>query len=137
MFPHVPNLMDYSGLENNLNGMGMDGKRGKYIAKDNKDGYAYCNLVGFGMTLIRKEIFGILDKPYFICESNQREDNYFCDKLQYYGIQPVGCFDYVLAHDGVDESNFQQKNDLIVNDIKESLKKNCPEYKGQEILVVA
>ena len=137
IFPHVPTLMDYSGVEDNLERLGLDGKRGKYITKENKDGYAYCNLVGFGMTLIRKEVFNILNKPYFIGENNQREDNYFCDRLQHYGIQPVGCFDYTLPHNGIDESNFQKLNDSITNEIKESLIKNCPEYHGQDITIVA
>lgn len=136
-FPYIPNLMDYSGLENRLENLGLDGKRGKYIMKENKNGYAYCNLVGFGMTLIRKEVFNILDKPYFVCENNQHEDNYFCDRLQNHGIKPIGCFDYTLTHDGIDDSNATQFNELGINKIKESLKNNCPEYNGQEIMIVA
>jgi len=133
-FPHLPNLMNYAGEKNPL---GKDSIRGRYEAIGETKGYFYCNLVGFGMTLIHRSLFEKIVKPYFVGDYNQREDNYFCDKLQENGIKPVGCFDYTLTHDGVDESNVNRLNEEGTLKLKETIKKQWPEYQGQDLLIVA
>lgn len=83
-----------------------------YFADDTRRGYLECNLVGFGMALIKRETFSLIDRPYFQCDpQGEREDNYFCNKLLKAGIKPVGYFDYVLPHCGIDDSNIDQKRD--------------------------
>lgn len=94
-FAHLPNLLEYSGE------VELDRK---YRRKSVNAGDQECDLVGFGMTLIRRCTFDMITKPYFFCDTpNRREDNYFCDKLISHGIRPIGCFDYCLSHDGITE----------------------------------
>lgn len=81
-------------------------KNNNYFEESKTKGIHECYFVGFGMTLIKREVFDILDKPYFQCNENgEREDNYFCEKLIKNRIPPYGCFDYTLPHNGIDESN--------------------------------
>ena len=71
-------------------------------------GYTYCDLVGFGMTLISRETFNKIEAPYFISDyriGQGREDNYFCEKLVRIGNKPVGCFDFTLEHNGIGRHN--------------------------------
>jgi len=76
-----------------------------YVLNKNK-GYGECRFLGFGMALISRELFSRIEKPYFKCDKlGEREDNYFCEKLTLAGITPIGCFDYVLTHDGINDSN--------------------------------
>ena len=80
-----------------------------YIKNNNK-GYATCKFMGFGMALIRKELFSLIDKPYFKCDMiGEKEDNYFCEKLIAKGIEPVGCFDYALSHQGINDDTILGK----------------------------
>jgi len=105
-----------------------------YFADDTRRGYLKCNLVGFGMTLIRRDLFEVIDKPYFKCNKDgEREDNYFCEKLEKAGILPVGCFDYVLPHCGIDDSNIDEKRDeglkiLVKEQQKERVMKSIREF---------
>lgn len=126
-FPHSPCLMDYSGI--NMTDA-------KYSPKFNKSGYDLCDVVGFGMTLIRKDTFNKLSRPFFVGENNQKEDNYFCDKLQEIGIKPVGCFNYTLTHDGIDETNIdsltKEAQDYIIND----LRRQMPDYNFNHVVFI-
>lgn len=102
-------LMNYSGNEN---------FRKAYIQAPYKDGYHEVDLCGFGMTLIKREVFDILDVPYFRPNdyyeklgkevANKATDQDFCKRLAEHGIKPVGCFDYVLTHRGISKDNFLQ-----------------------------
>jgi hypothetical protein len=84
-------------------------KNNLYLINTNK-GYAKCKFVGFGMATIRRELFELIEKPYFKCDMlGEREDNYFCEKLIAAGVDPIGCFDYVLAHQGIDNTNILEK----------------------------
>lgn len=127
-FPHLCTLM-------NLSGLGTD--KGKYQTKRNTEGYDECDLVGFGMTLIKRELFDKLDKPYFKSINNQKEDNYFCDSLIAKGIRPVGCFDYVCTHDGVDDSNVIHLRNTGLSSIMDDLmsKENFT-YNNEKLMVV-
>jgi len=83
-----------------------------YVKNTNK-GYSPCIFAGFGMALIRRELFSKIDKPYFECDRiGEREDNYFCEKLIAAGIDPIGCFDYALPHDGIDDNTILHKRQV-------------------------
>ena len=97
-----------------------------YFADDTRRGYLTCQFVGFGMTLIKRSVFETISRPFFKCnDKGEREDNYFCDKLLDFGIEPVGCFDHVLPHQGIDDSNVDRKRDegLSLMIAKESKKR--------------
>ena len=112
-FPYIPNLLDYSGQTE---------ERVKYKVKDIDEGIHFCDLVGFGMTLIKASVFDLIDKPYFVADNNGREDNYFCDKLVKIGIRPIGIFDYCLPHQGIDQEKAKelerQEIEKIIREIK-------------------
>lgn len=116
-FPYLDSLLDYSGEELEMI---------KYKAKKVTAGFHSCDLVGFGMTLIKRETFDNLEKPYFICENNRKEDVYFCDNLIKQGIKPIGCFDYVLTHQGVDDTNKQSLFEEGMEKMIENIKRKYP-----------
>lgn len=81
-----------------------------YLNINNKTGYSKCKFVGFGMTLIKRDLFQKLEGPYFQCDNKgEREDNYFCDKVNNAGFDLIGCFDHILSHRGINELNISQK----------------------------
>lgn len=101
-----------------------------YVLNTEK-GYSDCHFVGFGMALIKRELFEKIDKPYFKCNQiGEKEDNYFCENLTKNGIQPVGCFDFALPHCGIDDNTvlgFRQKG------IKDFIKRQHQRYMIQRI----
>lgn len=127
--PHDCTLMDYSGLR-------LESRMGRYVSKDNTSGYHYCDLVGFGMTLIKKETFSKLEKPYFVSVDNQFEDNYFCDNLRKIGIKPMGCFDHVLSHNGINESNAKSLTKKFMDDLRQKVEMQYPECKGKDMSLI-
>ena len=76
------------------------------------EGYLECDLTGFPMTLIRKDTFEHLDKPYFRpCEGFGRtwnSDVDFFQRLGEKGIKPIGCFQHILNHDKVTAENVKE-----------------------------
>lgn len=98
-FPYPSNIQVYSKFDEKA--AGLKEGQAKYIPVDLDKGYIYCDLIGFGMTLITRKAFELVGEPYFVGQDNMREDNYFCDKLVEKGIQPVGCFNYTLEHNGI------------------------------------
>lgn len=125
-FPYPSNIQIYSKVDRKAFGLKED--QGKYIPIDMEKGYFYCDLIGFGMTLVTRKAFEIAGEPYFIGKDNMREDNYFCDKLVEKGIQPVGCFDYTLEHGGIGIHNA-----LILRD--EGISKLKKQYPDMKVLV--
>jgi hypothetical protein len=77
------------------------------------DGYHESDLVGFGFTLIRKDVFELLERPWFVfshvdhagCGPNAT-DMQFSHRLQQKGIKPMGCWDYFLAHRDITKESF-------------------------------
>ena len=127
-FPHLPNLLDYSGVAM---------EEAKYKMKEETTGVHPCDLVGFGMTLIKREVFLMIDKPYFVAKNNAKEDNYFCDALVAKGIKPMGCFDFCLPHQGIDEAKARELKDLGMDEIKKNIQEQFPGRGAVDILVVA
>lgn len=75
----------------------------RFAGQNFKEGYHECDLIGFGMTLIKREVFSKLTKPYFEINTHGGKDTYatdinFCDRLRSAGIPLIGCFDYTLNH---------------------------------------
>lgn len=127
-FPYLPNLLDYSGIAADF---------AKYKTKDVSSGVHQFDLVGFGMTLIKREVFDILGKPYFIGQNNQREDNYFCDKLHEKGIKPLGIMDFTLTHQGIGEENVHAIKEEGMEKLKEQIRIQFKDADIQNITLIA
>ena len=84
-----------------------------YIGIENGQGYQECDLTGFPMTLIKRELFLKLEEPYFRSRNDGGRDwatdREFCERIATKGVRPVGCFQHCLPHQGIDESNVKQK----------------------------
>ena len=106
LFPYFSNLSIYSNV--NHKELGIKEGTGKYIPVDLDGGYGYVDLVGFGMTIVSRGTFSLMKKPYFVCQDNRGEDNYFCDNLIKAGVRPIGCFDYVLTHGDIGRHNARE-----------------------------
>lgn len=82
---------------------------GNYASIDHRNGYHQIDICGFPMTLIRRDVFDILDEPYFrAVDDGARDwstDVNFCQRLSERGIKPIGCFDHCLPHDKITEAN--------------------------------
>ena len=121
VFPYCSNILIYSGADEKK--LGLQEGSGKYMPIDLDNGYMYVDLVGFGMTLLSRKAFSIIEPPYFFSQDvngrSCREDNYFCDKLNKMGIKPVGCFKYTLTHNGIDGVMVRQLRDEGMNRLRE------------------
>ena len=78
-------------------------------------GYHEVDLVGFGFTIIKREVFDKLDKPYFRlnCEyfksvGPRATDMDFSYRVQQFGGKLVGCYDHILPHRDIDESTYKE-----------------------------
>lgn len=73
------------------------------------EGYSEVDICGFPMTLIKRRVFDLLDKPYFreveFGGRTWNTDVDFCERLEKVGIKPVGCFQHCLNHDIVTSEN--------------------------------
>lgn len=119
-WPYLPNLMDYTGSTD---------PRALYTQKMNPKLYDYYNLVGFGMTLIKKKTFELLKKPYFVAQGkNCKEDNYFSNQLQKVGIKPMGYAGDILAHGDVNKMTYPS---MFQKYYKEAEKQVAIDYPGQ------
>ena len=103
IFPYFSNISVYSNVDEKS--LGIKEGTGKYMPVDLDGGYGYVDLLGFGMTIVSREAFNLIDKPYFVGENNVHEDNYFCEQLIKAGHRPIGCFDHVLEHQGIGRYN--------------------------------
>lgn len=87
--------------------------RNLVVPIENGEGYVPCDLTGFPMTLISRETFNYLEKPYFrpheVCGRTWNSDVDFFNRLEEKGIKPVGCFQHTLNHGDITEENVRQK----------------------------
>jgi hypothetical protein len=78
-----------------------------------EDKYIPVDLMGFGMTVIHRSVFDVIDAPYFEVNDSPKHtyatDRKFCKKVQQVGVQPYMCNKYCLKHRDIDDSNFMQK----------------------------
>lgn len=79
------------------------------LPMENGKGYQECDLTGFPMTLIKKELFSLIEYPYFrAIEAEGRDwntDIEFFERLNTIGIKPIGCFQHCLNHDKITKDN--------------------------------
>lgn len=127
-FPHFCALMDYSSSAKS--------SLGRYVSKETNQGYEECDLVGFGMTLIRREVFLRLQKPYFLAFEGIKEDCYFCDNLKSIGVKILGCFDFTLCHDGIGEHNVKDLMEEGASDIAQKIQDQEPGFKLKELIFI-
>lgn len=77
------------------------------------EGYIECDMTGFGMSLIKRDLFELMDYPYFEEETEGGRDwvtdTVFCRRLNTMGIKPVGCFQYCLPHGDITAHNVIRK----------------------------
>lgn len=85
---------------------------GVMLPIENGQGYQECDLTGFPMTLIRRNVFELIDEPYFRpLEADGRtwnSDIDFFERLGKINIKPVACFQYCLNHDKITQENVQE-----------------------------
>lgn len=79
-------------------------------------GYEEADLLGFGFTLIRSDVFRILDRPYFRLNMERFKgplgphatDIDFCTRLLDKDIHPIGCFQHRLNHRDIVEDKYKE-----------------------------
>lgn len=123
-FPYNSTLLEYDNIYRGK--LNLPKGIGNYRPIDDYEGYVECDLVGFGMTLISRETFSKIEEPYFSSKDNRREDNYFCEKLLLAGIKPIGCFDYILEHNGIGKHNASILRNQEMKILKETIIKHNP-----------
>lgn len=79
------------------------------VSVENGIGYREVDLTGFPMTLISRETFSLLEKPYFRpLEAEGRtwnSDVDFFERLAVKGVKPTACFQHCLNHDKITQEN--------------------------------
>lgn len=94
-------------------------ENGKHVFSGMNDntltGYQEADLLGFGFTLIKSDIFRILDRPFFKLNIEnyphsgpRATDIDFCMRLIKHGIHPIGCFQHRLNHRDIEESKYKE-----------------------------
>lgn len=84
--------------------------------------FAEMGLCGFGMTLLKRRVFELLDKPYFNRNvykdgSTQRgyaTDQDFCIRLHKLGLTVGGSYATCLSHRGIDDTTVHEFRDKDV-----------------------
>ena len=98
-YPYVCTLMNKMG--------------NSYKSIENGCGYQECDMTGFPMTLIKRELFLKLEEPYFRGRNDGGRDwatdREFCERISEVGVKPVGCFQHCLPHDTLTEDNVHQR----------------------------
>lgn len=93
---------------------------GLYVGIENGNGYQEVDMCGFPMTLIKRQLFEMLDYPYFTAVEalgrNWHTDLPFYQRLSKMGIKPVGCFQHCLNHDKVTQENVMQLRHAEIRD---------------------
>ena len=99
-YPFISSLMNWN--EN----------RGLYEPATSDEKYAEVDLACFGMTLIRADVFQLLQFPYFNLNEKNPEtgatDENFCRRIKEFGVRPVGCFAHTLNHRHLTKDNINQ-----------------------------
>lgn len=98
----------------------------KYMRKDKNGAKLYNgmketkgihegDLCGFGFTLIKDEVFKILERPFFRLNIEAHKgvgpratDIDFCTRLEEKGIKPIGIFDHRLPHREITDETYQE-----------------------------
>ena len=86
----------------------------RFAGYSDNSGSHECDMAGMAMMLIKREVFSMLDKPYFRVNKDGGPGTYatdidFSERLAKLNIKPMGCFDYCLAHRDITHENFFEK----------------------------
>lgn len=77
------------------------------------DDYAPVELIGFGMTVIHRSVFDLLELPYFRTNDKYKgdyaTDQNFCKRCLEVGVQPYICSKHCLTHRGINDDNCVEK----------------------------
>jgi hypothetical protein len=100
----------------------------KYCGYNTESGSHEVDMSGFGMMLIKRQVFNKLDKPYFRINEYggpgcYATDQSFSEDLLKIGIKPVGCFDYCLGHRDVTPENVMELRIAGIRKNREALLK--------------
>lgn len=71
------------------------------VPPDQQVGVQPCDLIPFGFTLIKTDVFKRIEKPWFECNNQAPTDSFFMDAVMDAGIKPHAHFDVWLNHNGV------------------------------------
>lgn len=78
-------------------------------------GYHECDLLGFGFTLVKSEVFRIIDRPFFRENITvypgcgpRATDILFAESLIAKGIKPIGCFQHRINHREIEEATYKK-----------------------------
>ena len=63
-------------------------------------GVQECDLIPFGLTLIKTSVFSAIEKPWFHCDTQAPTDSWFMDSIMDKGLKPYVSFDVWLNHAG-------------------------------------
>ena len=87
----------------------------RFIEEKFTEGIHETDLVGFGFTLIKREVFEILDYPWFVVNSKEHlgcgpraTDMQFGYRLQQKGVKLMGCWDYTLPHRDITKEEWKK-----------------------------
>ena len=110
MHYHSRHFPYYSCLMRVLN---PDSPSEKFVGYTDTSGSHEVDMSGFGMMLIKKQVFNRLSKPFFRINEYggpgcYATDQAFSEDLLKIGIKPVGCFDYCLGHRDVTPENVME-----------------------------
>ena len=79
----------------------LDGPARLYeIPPDQQVGVQECDLIPFGLTLIKTSVFNDIEKPWFHCDTQAPTDSWFMDSILDLGIKPYAHFGVWLNHNG-------------------------------------
>ena len=79
----------------------LDGPARLYeIPPDQCVGVQPCDLIPFGLPLIKTKVFENIPKPWFHCDTQAPTDSWFMDSILDVGIKPYVHFDVWLNHAG-------------------------------------
>ena len=79
-----------------------------------KEDYKPVDLIGFGMTVIHRSVFDLLDVPYFRENEDNKTGSYatdrdFCNRCLEVGVQPHICNKHCITHRGINSDNCIEK----------------------------
>lgn len=82
---------------------------GGVFSVEQADGYQEMDLTGFPMTLISRDLFAKIERPFFreteTCGRDWNTDIEFFERLEKVNVKPVGCFQHTLNHDKITPEN--------------------------------
>ena len=93
----------------------MRQNRNSYAGIENGEGYQEVDLSGFPMTLIKREVFEKMERPYFVGKDEGLRtwatDENFSRRMKSLGLKMTGCFQYCLPHDDITQETVWKRRE--------------------------